>query len=87
MALEARHLNSGELPWEFQTEASRRNQGWALTADGRFNVPMLYWSNWGEARLAATVRQFGVGSIFSSPLVTGGVVYFGSTDGNLYALE
>ncbi len=32
-------------------------------------------------------RQFGVGSIFSSPLVVGGVVYFGSTDGNLYAVE
>jgi outer membrane protein assembly factor BamB len=28
-----------------------------------------------------------VGSIFSSPLVAGGVVYFGSTDGNLYAIE
>ena len=85
--LEARDLDSGELLWEFRTEASRRNKGWALTADGRFNVPMLYWSNWGEAPLAATVTQFGVGSIFSSPLVIGGVVYFGSTDGNLYALE
>jgi len=28
-----------------------------------------------------------VGSIYSSPLVVGGVVYFGSTDGSLYALE
>jgi outer membrane protein assembly factor BamB len=29
----------------------------------------------------------GVGSIFSSPPVVGGVVYFGSTDGNMYALD
>jgi len=28
-----------------------------------------------------------VGSLFSSPLIVDGVVYFGSTDGNLYALE
>ena len=34
-----------------------------------------------------TMRQFRVGSVFSSPLVVGGVVFFGSTDGNLYALE
>ncbi|HXU66488.1 MAG TPA: PQQ-binding-like beta-propeller repeat protein [Casimicrobiaceae bacterium] len=25
--------------------------------------------------------------MFSSPLVVDGVVYFGSTDGNLYAIE
>jgi outer membrane protein assembly factor BamB len=85
--LEARDLDSGELLWEFQTEASRRNNGWVLTADRGFNFPMLYWSNWREAPIAATIRQFDVGSIFSSPLVVGGVVYFGSTDGNLYALE
>jgi outer membrane protein assembly factor BamB len=32
-------------------------------------------------------RQFAIGAIFSSPLVANGVVYFGSTDGFLYALE
>ena len=85
--LEARDLQSGALLWTFRTEASKRNAGWVLTADGAFNMPMLYTSNWGETPIAATVRQFSVGSIFSSPLVVGGVVYFGSTDGTLYALE
>ena len=85
--LQALDLPTGALLWEFRTEASKRNEGWTLTADGAFNVPMLYTSNWREAPLAATVRQFGVGSIFSTPLVAGGVVYFGSADGNLYALE
>jgi outer membrane protein assembly factor BamB len=85
--LEARDLDSGNLLWEFQTEASKRNNGWVLTADRKFNAPMLFWSNWREGPIVATVQQFGVGSIFSSPLVIGGVVFFGSTDGNLYALE
>ena len=44
-------------------------------------------SSWREAPIVATALQFGVGSIFSSPLVVGGTVYFGSTDGNLYAIE
>ena len=69
------------------TEASKRNAGWVLTAKRGFNMPMLYTSNWGETPLAATVRQFAVGSIFSSPLVVDGVVFFGSADGTLYALE
>jgi len=85
--LEARDLATGNLTWEFQTEASKRNVGWVLTADRKFNVPMLYWSNWREHPLVAAVRQSTVGSIFSSPLIVGNAVYFGSADGNLYALE
>jgi outer membrane protein assembly factor BamB len=85
--LEARDFASGELLWEFQTEASRRNDGWVLTADRRFNSAMIFRSTWREAPIVATAQQFAVGSVFSSPLVVGGVVFFGSTDGTLYALE
>jgi outer membrane protein assembly factor BamB len=85
--LEARDLASGNLLWEFQTPASKRNLGWVLTSDRKFNAPMLYTSNWVEATFAAFDRQLGVGSIFSSPLVADKTVYFGSTDGNVYALE
>ena len=85
--LEARDLNSGELLWEFQTEASQRNAGWVLTADRHFNAPLLFWSSWRETPIVAADQQFAIGSIFSSPLVVGGVVFFGSTDGNMYALD
>ncbi len=85
--LEARDLDTGNLLWEYYTEASKRNDGWVLTADRQFNGPLLFWSNWREVPIVATARQFSVGSIFSSPLIVDGVVYFGSTDGNLYALE
>jgi outer membrane protein assembly factor BamB len=85
--LEARDLNSGDLVWEFQTEASRQNRGWVLTADRQYNQPLLFWSSWREAPIVGAMQQSGVGSIFSSPLVVGGVVYFGSADGNMYALE
>lgn len=86
-ALEARDLDSGEVLWEFRTEASKRNDGWVLTADGRFNSSLVFSSSWREAPIVAIDRQSGVGSIYSSPLVVDGVVYFGSTDGYLYALE
>jgi outer membrane protein assembly factor BamB len=85
--LQARDLKTGEVLWNFQTETSKQNKGWVLTADRSFNDPLLYHSIWREAPLVATDRQFGIGAIFSSPLVVNGVVYFGSTDGYLYALE
>ena len=85
--LDARDVKSGELLWEYQTETSKENKGWVLTADRKFNAPMLFNSNWREAPMVATDRQFNIGAIFSTPLVVNGVVYFGSTDGNLYAVE
>ena len=86
-SLEARDIKTGELLWDFQTETSKQNKGWILTADRKFNGPMVFYSSWREAPLVATDNQFNIGAIFSSPLVVNGVVYFGSTDGNLYALE
>ncbi|HEY4284401.1 MAG TPA: PQQ-binding-like beta-propeller repeat protein [Chthoniobacterales bacterium] len=85
--LEARDINSGELLWDYQVEKSKQNKGWVLTADRKFNEPLLSYSQWREAPTVATERQFGIGAIFSSPLVANGIVYFGSTDGYLYALE
>ena len=85
--LEARDLNSGELLWDFQTEASKKNKYWVLTSERKFNDRFFFYSSWREAPIVATDRQFSIGAIFSTPLVLNGVVYFGSTDGNLYAVE
>jgi outer membrane protein assembly factor BamB len=85
--LEARDLASGALLWTFETDASKRNDGWILTSDRRFNAPLLYTSAWREAPIVAVERQFSVGSIFSTPLVAAGVVYVGAADGRLYAIE
>ncbi|HSC13148.1 MAG TPA: PQQ-binding-like beta-propeller repeat protein [Rhodanobacteraceae bacterium] len=87
--LEARDIASGALLWDFRTEASKQNAGWVLTADRKFNNALLFPSGaqWQGLAIDATNRMLRVGSIFSSPLVAGGVVYFGSNDGNLYAIE
>ncbi|HUI81688.1 MAG TPA: PQQ-binding-like beta-propeller repeat protein [Bryobacteraceae bacterium] len=85
--VEARDLSSGELLWSFQTEASRKNRNWVLAADGSFNSPFLFSSNWNEAPIVAADRQFGIGAIFATPLIVNGVVYVGSADGYVYALD
>jgi outer membrane protein assembly factor BamB len=48
---------------------------------------MLYPSNWHDATAIGLDRQQSVGALFSTPLVAGGVVYVGSADGSLYAIE
>jgi outer membrane protein assembly factor BamB len=85
--LQARDLKTGEPLWDFQTETSKQNKGWILTADRKFNEPMFFTSNWREAPIVGIDRQQMIGGIFSTPLVMNGVVYFGSTDGNLYAID
>jgi outer membrane protein assembly factor BamB len=40
-----------------------------------------------EDMVLAVNKLFTTGTILSSPLVVGNTVYFGSTDGNLYALR
>lgn len=86
-SLQARDRTSGALLWDFQTEASRTDPGWALTSERRFNSAQLFPSNWHDATANAVARQAAVGSFYSSPLVVGRSIYIGSADGRLYALE
>ena len=85
--LQSRDLNTGALLWSFETDAAKRNENWVLSADRKFNSAFLFRSRWRESPVIATERQFSVGSFFSSPLIVDGLVYIGSADGNLYAIE
>jgi len=85
--LEARDAGTGALLWSYEVEASRGPAGRVLAADRTFDQAVLFPSGWGADPYSSFVRQGGVGSIFSTPLVAGGLVLFGSTDGALYALE
>jgi len=86
-SLEARDLADGALLWEFRTDAAKANRGWALTSEGRLNMPLLFRSNSGQDGILGLDRQLSAGGMFSTPLVAGGTIYVGSSDGNLYALE
>jgi outer membrane protein assembly factor BamB len=85
--LEARDLNTGEILWDFRTDSSRQNRDWVLTSEGKFNSPMMFTSSWRESPILALALQNSTGPFYSSPLVVNGVVYAGSGDGYLYAIE
>lgn len=80
-------LTARSLAWEFQTDASKANARQALTPAGELNTAVLFPSRFFEKMIAAVDHLFATGAIMSSPLVDDGVVYVGSADGNLYAIE
>lgn len=80
-------LKTGQFAWEFQTQAGKKDVLGVTGPDGRPDFKTLFRSRFYEDMYRAGERLFSLGSIVSSPAVDRGVIYVGSTDGNLYALE
>jgi outer membrane protein assembly factor BamB len=79
---------TGKLAWEFQTEGSKKDPLKILNTDGTLK-PEAFAPLFGdfEDMYLDFNRFISVGAIFGSPAVDRGVVYFGSMDGNVYALN
>lgn len=87
--LTAIDLKTQKPAWVFETDGARQNAASMTNADGSikfetvFTSPNLYY----EDMVLAVHKLFTMGTILSSPVVAGDNIYFGSTDGNLYALQ
>lgn len=79
---------SGKSVWEFQTEAAKKDPLKVLTPDGGLNREAFapLFGDFEDMYLDFN-RFFSIGAIMGSPTVDHGVVYFGSMDGNVYALQ
>lgn len=86
--LYALDTRTGKSAWEFQTEAAKKDSLKSLNPDGTLNE-QAFAPVFGdfEDMYVDIYRFITVGAILSSPVVDKGVVYFGSMDGNLYALQ
>jgi outer membrane protein assembly factor BamB len=85
--LTAINLTTQARTWDFQTDASRQRLASFSKPDGSPNYEAAYSSDFYDDMLAGIARMQSVGTILSSPVVAGRVVYFGSNDGNLYAVR
>jgi len=79
---------TGALAWEFATEASKLDPLKLLTPEGRLDRA-AFAPIFGDFQdmYIDFYRFLSIGAIFSSPVVDGGRLYVGSSDGNLYALQ
>jgi len=79
---------TGKLSWEFRTDASKADPLKVLNPDGSLNQEAFapLFGDFEDMYLDF-YRFASIGAIMSSPVVDRGVVYVGSMDGKLYAIE
>jgi eukaryotic-like serine/threonine-protein kinase len=82
-------IKAGKLAWDFQTEGSKSDPMKMLKPDGSLNNDVIYAPYFHDYQdmVLSFYRVFSVGAVWSSPVIDQGTLYFGSTDGLLYALQ
>jgi eukaryotic-like serine/threonine-protein kinase len=80
-------LNSRKTVSVFQSEGSRKNLAVLSKPDGSPNYEAVFSSNFYDDLVTGVGKMHAVGMFLSSPVISGSVVYIGSTDGNLYAIK
>jgi eukaryotic-like serine/threonine-protein kinase len=79
-------LVNRKLAWTFETDASKLNGPTYTKPDGTPNYEAAFTDDFYDDMVAGVGKLLSVGAILSSPIVVDNVVYFGSADGNLYAV-
>jgi outer membrane protein assembly factor BamB len=77
------HL-TGETKWQFQTASSLQNYHTIYDETGEFKEGFVLY---GEDRETPEKMIHALGSVLSSPAIENGVIFFGSSDGYLYAVK
>ena len=80
-------LASQKQAWVFPTEGSQKNGATYTKPDGTPNYEAAFAGDFYDDMVAGMHSMLSVGAIMSSPVVVDNVVYFGSTDGNVYAVN
>ena len=78
---------SGKLAWSFQTDGAKQYAAAFTKPDGTPNYEAAFFGDFYDDTVAGVQAMMKTGAILSSPVVVKDVVYFGSSDGNLYALQ
>lgn len=81
------NIATGAVVAEFQSDGSKENAAKYIDESGHLKSAALYVDGTYDSMIIGLHRMFTLGSILSSPVVAGGVLYVGSTDGNVYALR
>lgn len=87
--LTAIDLKTQKPAWVFETDGAKQNAGALTNADGGIKFEAVFTSPkpFYDDMVLAVYKLFSMGTILSSPAVVGDTIYFGSTDGNLYAVH
>jgi outer membrane protein assembly factor BamB len=78
------YRETGEVTWKFQTQGSRENYNKVYQESGEYAEGFeLYGEKW----LESEKMIHALGSVLGTPAMDGDTIYFGSSDGNIYAVK
>jgi len=80
-------MKAQKLAWEFATDGAQQNGAIYTKPDGTPKYEAAFSDFFHDDMVIGVDRMMSVGAVLSSPTVVGDTIYFGSTDGNLYALS
>jgi outer membrane protein assembly factor BamB len=86
-ALMAIDLDLQAVAWTFHTEKSRRTAAAITQSNGEINYKAIFDGIFYDDMVVGVWRMMNIGAVLSSPAIDRDVLYFGSTDGNVYALD
>jgi outer membrane protein assembly factor BamB len=76
-----------KVAWEFATDGQKQNGATYTKPDGTPKYEAAFSDFFHDDMIIGVHRMMSVGAVLSSPTIVGDTVYFGSTDGNVYALS
>jgi len=77
---------SQKTAWTFETDGAKQNSSAWTKPDGTPNYEAAFASDFYDDIVTGVTKMMNIGTILSSPVVIDRTIYFGSSDGNLYAL-
>ncbi len=80
-------LDKHAVAWTFSTDGANRNAGALTKKDGDPNYGAAFSDSFYDDLVMGVWKMLSVGAVLSSPVIERDVIYFGSTDGNVYAIS
>jgi len=80
-------LKARKVAWTFVTDGARQNAAALTNADGTPNYRAAVSDAFYDSLVIGVQRMLSVGAVLSSPVIAGDTLYFGSADGQLYAIS
>jgi eukaryotic-like serine/threonine-protein kinase len=84
--LTAIDLQTAKSVWTFTTDGAMQNAAALTKADGSPNYEAAFTDFFYDDMVAGVARMLSIGAVLSSPVIDGDRLFFGSWDGQLYAL-
>lgn len=80
-------LKSQQVAWEFATDGAKQNGPTYTKPDGAPKYEAAFTDFFHDDMVTGVDKMMSVGAVLSSPTILDKTLFFGSTDGNVYALN